>query len=59
MNEFNIEVAGGNSVRLPTAGKYCDRDILVTATGGDTESAYQQGFDEGKQYQRCTHEPLS
>lgn len=31
---FNIEVEGGTSVRLPTAGKYCDRDIVVTATGG-------------------------
>lgn len=30
----NITVQGGKSVRLPTAGKYCDRDILVTATGG-------------------------
>lgn len=34
MSEFNIEVAGGSSVRLTTAGKYCDRDIVVTATGG-------------------------
>lgn len=34
MSEFNIEVAGGTSVRLPTAGKYCDRDIVITATGG-------------------------
>lgn len=31
---WNIEVEGGTSVRLPTAGKYCDRDIVVTATGG-------------------------
>lgn len=31
---YNITVQGGKSVRLPTAGKYCDRDILVTATGG-------------------------
>lgn len=30
---FNIEVEGGKTVRLPTAGKYCDRDIVVTATG--------------------------
>lgn len=30
---FNIKVEGGKSVRLPTAGKYCDRDILVTAEG--------------------------
>ena len=32
MSEFNITVEGGKSVRLPTAGKYCDRDIVVTAT---------------------------
>ena len=30
----NITVECGTSVRLPTAGKYCDRDIVVTATGG-------------------------
>lgn len=34
MSEFAIEVEGGSSVRLPTAGKYCDRDIVVTAKGG-------------------------
>lgn len=31
---FNITVEGGKTVCLPTAGKYCDRDIVVTATGG-------------------------
>lgn len=31
---WNIEVEGGKSVRLPTAGKYCDQDIVVTAKGG-------------------------
>ena len=30
----NITIEGGSSVRLPTAGKYCDRDIVVTSTGG-------------------------
>ena len=30
----NITVAGGTSVRLKTAGKYCDQDIVVTAEGG-------------------------
>ena len=34
MSEHNITVAGGTSVRLTTAGKYCDRDIVVTSTGG-------------------------
>jgi hypothetical protein len=30
----NITIEGGASVRLPTAGKYCDRDIIITAEGG-------------------------
>lgn len=34
MSEFNITIDGGTSKRLLTAGKYCDRDIVVTATGG-------------------------
>lgn len=35
---YNITVECGTSVRLPTAGKYCDRDIVVTATGGGSVS---------------------
>lgn len=31
---FDITVDGGSSIRLPTAGKYCDRDIVITAEGG-------------------------
>lgn len=48
MSEFNITVDGGTSVRLPTAGKYVDRDIIVTATGSggatepDSTSEYQR-----------------
>lgn len=34
MSEHNITIEGGTSKRLKTAGKYCDRDIIVTATGG-------------------------
>lgn len=33
----NITVQGGTSVRLPTAGKYCDRDIVITAQGGSED----------------------
>lgn len=33
MSEFDITVESGNSVKLKTSGKYCDRDIIVTATG--------------------------
>ena len=35
---FEITVEGGSSVRLPTAGKYCDRDIIITASGGGGNS---------------------
>lgn len=31
---FDIIVESGTSVRLPTGGKYCDRDIVVAAVGG-------------------------
>lgn len=45
----NIIVEGGKSVRLPTAGKYCDRDIVVTAQGGggglDTSDATATASD--------------
>lgn len=39
----NITVEGGSSVRLPTAGKYCDRDIVVTATGGSGDDWIENG----------------
>ena len=42
MREHNITVEGGSSVRLPTAGKYCDRDVVVTAS-----SNYEQGYEKG------------
>ena len=38
MSQFDITVEGGTSVRLPTAGKYCPKDILVTATGSSQPS---------------------
>lgn len=31
-----IELQAGMRVRLPTAGKYCDRDIIITASGSGT-----------------------
>ena len=39
MREHEIIVNGGSSTRLLTAGKYCDRDIVVTAIadGGNTD----------------------
>lgn len=38
MSEFNISIEGGTSYRLHTAGKFCDRDIVVTAEGGGDTS---------------------
>lgn len=35
MSELNIEVVGGTSTRLLTAGKYCDKNIVVVASGGE------------------------
>jgi hypothetical protein len=51
MSEFNIIVEGGSSVRLPTAGKYCDRDIIVMATGGGGSADPE--LPEG--YTRCDY----
>lgn len=56
MSEHRITVAGGSSVRLPTGGKYCDRDIIVTAEGGGTElptlnnPAAETDVVKGKEY---------
>lgn len=36
----NITIASGSSVRLPTAGKYCDRDIVITAEVEHYEGSY-------------------
>lgn len=33
----NITVEGGKAIRLKTSGKYCDRDIVVTSTGGSED----------------------
>jgi hypothetical protein len=41
---WNIEVEGGSSVRLPTKGKYCDRDIVVTAKGGGGSGDLPAGY---------------
>lgn len=55
MSEHNITVQGGSAVRLKTAGKYCDRDILVSATPGgvDLPELTNEGIDsdlmKGKQ----------
>lgn len=40
---FDIEVQGGEVVRLLTAGKYCDRDIVVTAKGSSQDYPVYDG----------------
>ncbi len=47
--KHNIIVGGGESVRLPTSGTYCDRDIIITAEGGGGEP------DPSDQYQRVEY----
>ena len=42
MSEINISIDGGTSKRLLTAGKYCDRDIVVTAEGGGQVGEFTQ-----------------
>jgi hypothetical protein len=37
MSNYNITIPGGSSKRLPVGGKYCEKDIIVTATGGGEE----------------------
>ena len=47
MSAFEFSVASGKTITLPTAGKYCDRDIVVTATGGN-DGSYEEGYEQGK-----------
>ena len=55
---FSIEVEGGASVRLATAGKYCDRDIVVTAKGVAATIEYCQTNDIVKQFvEEVTYDP--
>lgn len=37
MSDLNIQMEGGTSIRLLTQGKYCDKNIVVTASGGGGE----------------------
>lgn len=40
MSEINITIEGGKSKRLLTAGKYCNDNIVVTATDSDNYELY-------------------
>lgn len=45
---YNITIQGGTSKRLPTAGKYCDRDIIITAEGGGESENLLDTYLSGK-----------
>lgn len=47
MSAFEIEIESGKSVRLPTADKYCDKDIRITAKA--KEGGYDEGYAAGQQ----------
>lgn len=46
MSEHKITIGGRATVRLPTAGKYCDRDIVITAEGVDLPELSNPGTAE-------------
>lgn len=48
----NIEVESGKQVKLPTAGKYCDRDIVVAGFGSNPADL-QAKYNEGAQAQQA------
>ena len=53
MSEINITIEGGTSKRLLTAGKYCDRDIMVTAEGGGgTVETWTLTMEDGTEIQK-------
>lgn len=46
MSDINIEVPGGTSIRLLTAGKYCDKNIVITALGDGNNGRLPLGYFE-------------
>lgn len=46
MSEINIGLNSGESKRLLTGGKWCDRDILVTAAAAETAYTVYVGTAE-------------
>ena len=48
----SIDINNGKTAKLLTAGKYCDRDILLTVegyTGEELDAKYQDGYGVGYQ----------
>jgi hypothetical protein len=55
MSKFSMTIPSGTTRAFHTAGKYCDKDISITATGGDYGKGYQDGnaagIEDGKRAQ--------
>lgn len=49
MEDIKITIPNGTSKRLPTKGKLCDKNIVVTAEGVNDrfDAGYNAGFDSG------------
>lgn len=47
MSELNMTIQSGVTRVLHTAGKYCDKDIVIKAEGGDYGKGYESGYGEG------------
>lgn len=43
---YDFTIEAGKALRFPTQGKLCDRDIVVTAEGGDSGSDAEKYFEE-------------
>lgn len=52
---YEIVVEGGMKVKLPTAGKFCDRDIIITAEGEDLSSEMTEQDTLIEQIQTALH----
>ena len=53
MSEHNITIEGGTSVKLKTEGKYCDRDIIVTAIKNDVQE-YKGSYEVTPTFEKQT-----
>lgn len=45
MSSYNITIPSGSSKRLPVGGKYCEKDIIITASGGGGEEPEPTGIN--------------
>lgn len=55
---YQFALPGGTQMKLLTAGKYCDRDILVAGKGHtdtDLQAKYDQGVEDGTALCTCQH----